>query len=239
MGRNNYFRFKQFTIIQEKAAMKVGIDGVLLGAWIIADRPLKILDIGTGTGLIALMMSQRFANAMIDAVEIDLEACQEALSNFKQSPWNERIQLKQIAFQEFVATTSAKYDLVVSNPPFFENSVKIKTTSRELARNSENLNLDDLFSGVSKILDETGNFSIVFPALRLDELIGAATKYQMFLNRLTSVKPNPEKPAHRVLAEFSFQQTNIVSNELIIEKMMHHDYTHEYRTLTRDFYLYF
>jgi len=239
MGRNNYFRFKQFTIIQEKSAMKVGIDGVLLGAWAFAENPKKILDIGTGTGLIALMMAQRFPVAEIDAVEVDPEACSETVFNFGQSPWNDRLQLQQISFQQFAETNVEKYDLIVSNPPFFENSVKIKTVSRELARNSENLGLPDLFSGVKKILAEHGLFSIVFPALRLNELTGTASANELFLTRLTKVKPNPGKTHHRVLAEFSFQKKTCISDELAIESMIHHDFTNEYRSLTRDFYLKF
>ncbi len=239
MGRNNYFRFKQFTVIQEKSAMKVGIDGVLLGAWASVENPQKILDIGVGTGLIALMMAQRFSRAKIDAVEIDPEACKEIIFNFGQSLWNDRLQLLQISFQKFAETTKRKYDLIVSNPPFFENSVKVKTVSRELARNSESLSLDTLFSGVKRILSDCGNFSVVFPALRLEELTGFAKMNGLFLTRLTRVKPNPEKIHHRVLAEFSFQQKNSICDELIIESITHHDYTNEYRTLTRDFYLHF
>lgn len=239
MGRNNYFRFKQFTIIQEKSAMKVGIDGVLLGAWATAESPGKILDVGTGTGLIALMMAQRFENAKVDAVEIDDYACAETIYNFEKSPWAERLQLRQTSFQLFALNTIEKYDLIVSNPPFYENSVNVKTASRELARNSENLEPGDLFFGVSKLLAENGRFAIVFPFQRLNELRENATKNGLFLSRICKVKPNPEKVSHRILAEFSFQQQPETIDELVIESMIHHDYSEKYRMLTRDFYLRF
>lgn len=239
MGRNNYFRFKQFTIIQEKSAMKVGVDGVLLGAWATAPNPQKILDVGTGTGLIALMMAQRFPKAEIDAVEIDNNACAETIYNFEKSHWAERLHLHQNSFQLFALVATVKYDLIVSNPPFFENSVKVKTASRELARNSENLEPGDLFYGVSKLLANNGRFAIVFPFQRLHELEENATKNGLFLNRICKVKPNPEKVHHRILAEFSFQQQPETIDELVIESMIHHNYTEEYRMLTRDFYLHF
>lgn len=240
MGRNNYFRFKQFTIIQEKSAMKVGIDGVLLGAWATAPNPQKILDVGTGTGLIALMMAQRFPVAGIDAVEIDTIASKEAQFNFDQSSWAERIQLFNISFQQFAVISNNKYDLIVSNPPFFENSVNLKTTSREFARNSENMSLNELFNGVSKVLlSDEGHFSLIFPHQRLDELIRVATGNGMFPARILRIKPNPQKIYHRVLAEFSRLVKIPDEDELIIESVTHHDYSEKYCMLTRDFYLHF
>lgn len=239
MGRNKYFKFKQFTIWQEKTAMKVGIDGVLLGAWTWAENPSKILDVGTGTGLIALMMAQRFLNAKVDAVEIDATACEEAQFNINQSPWGERVQLFNASFQQFAEKEIPKYDLIVSNPPFFENSVKVKTVSRELARNSENLNIDELFSGVCKVMKEKSIFAVVFPYLRLDELIEVASKNGLSLSRLLKIKPNPEKPFHRVLAEFTHQNKPFPEDELTIESMVHHDYSEKYRNFTQDFYLNF
>ncbi len=239
MGKNNYFKFKQFTIFQEVAAMKVGIDGVLLGAWVSGENPLKILDVGTGTGLIALMMSQRFPASKIDAVEIDEAACREAQFNFGQSPWNERLQLFHASFQQFSEGLATKYDLIVSNPPFFENSVNVKNAPRQLARNSENLSVGELFYGVSALLAEQGAFAVVFPYQRLDELIAAASEVGLFPNRLLKIKPNPEKTFHRVLSEFSRNEKYLSEQELIIESMRHHDYTEAYRELTRDFYLRF
>ena len=239
MGRNNYFKFKQFTITQEKSAMKVGIDGVLLGAWALAENPSAILDVGAGTGLIALMMAQRFPTASVDAVEVDASACEDARFNFGQSLWNERLWLFQTSFQQFAEESVTKYDLVVSNPPFFENSVNVKTVSRELARNSENLGLDELCSGAGKILSEDGVFAVVFPFQRFDELVQVASKNGLFLKRFIKIRPNPEKPFHRILAEFSKNEGIISVKELVIESMKHDDYTDDYRVLTRDFYLKF
>jgi len=217
----------------------VGIDGVLLGAWVSAGNPSKILDIGTGTGLIALMMAQRFPAAKIDAVEIDEAACQEAQFNFEQSSWNNRLHLIQTSFQQFSEETNTKYDLIVSNPPFFENSVKVKTVARELARSSENLSLDELFAGAVKILSKNGVIAVIFPFQRFNEMISMASKNGLFMKRFVKIKPNPEKPFHRIMVEFSKNEGIISEEELIIESMKHDDYTDDYRALTRDFYLKF
>ncbi|MDP2113785.1 MAG: methyltransferase, partial [Bacteroidota bacterium] len=163
MPRNNYFQFKQFRIIQDKSAMKVGVDGVLLGVWANVSGAKRILDIGTGTGLIALMMAQRNADARIDAVEIEPDAFQEAVYNIQQSPWNERIQIELCSFQEFAGKAGLKYDLIVSNPPYFTNGHKAPLENRATARHSDSLSLGDLISGAIGLLNETGKIALVLP----------------------------------------------------------------------------
>lgn len=239
MPRNSYFQFKQFRIVQERSAMKVGVDGVLLGAWANASGAEHILDIGTGTGLIALMLAQKNALAEIDACEIDCDACEEALFNVQQSNWGDRINLFCQSFQEFAAETEDKYDLIVSNPPFFSNGVKAPAETRAQARHSEALPLDVLISGAAKLLQQNGQIALILPAEQLQEVENMAEINGLFLSRLCRVKPNPVKPDFRILVELANQQIAFQEENLMIEFEKHHNYTPEYRELTKDFYLKF
>jgi tRNA1Val (adenine37-N6)-methyltransferase len=237
MSRNSYFQFKQFRIIQERSAMKVGMDGVLLGAWANASGAEHILDIGTGTGLIALMLAQKNASAQIDAIEIDRDACDEAMFNVQLSDWNSRIKLFCQSFQEFA--TENKYDLIVSNPPFFGNGIKAPAETRAQARHSDALPLDVLVSGAANLLQENGRIALVLPAEQLQDVENLAKLNGLFLSRLCRVKPNPLKPDFRILIELCNRPTTLQEETLMIEFEKHHDYTPDYRELTKDFYLKF
>jgi tRNA1Val (adenine37-N6)-methyltransferase len=240
MPRNTYFQFKQFRIIQERSAMKVGMDGVLLGAW--ADTPgaERILDIGTGTGLIALMMAQKNNSAKIDAIEIDPEAFVEAKMNFQKSPWENRIRIECCAFQDFAERTDRKYDLIVSNPPFFaKDGLKAPVQNRAQARHSNSLPLDALISGTTNLLAENGRIALVLPVESLLEIKSLAISNHLHLSRLCRIKPNPLKPDFRILIELTQKECVTNEEQLMIEFEKHHDYTPEYKELTRDFYLKF
>jgi len=239
MPRNNSFQFKQFRIIQEHSAMKVGMDGVLLGAWADISGAERILDIGTGTGLIALMMAQKTSLAKIDAIEIDPEAFDEAVQNCKQAPWNNRIQLELCSFQEFSERTSMKYDLIVSNPPFFSNGVKAPLENRAQARHSDSLPLDVLISGAAGLLRENGRITLVLPVESIQEIEQLAVSNRLYVSRLCRIKPNPQKPDFRILIELTNTKCATQEESLMIEFEKHHDYTPEYKELTRDFYLKF
>jgi tRNA1Val (adenine37-N6)-methyltransferase len=239
MPRNPYFQFKQFRIVQERSAMKVGMDGVLLGAWANASGAERILDIGTGTGLIALMLAQKNASAQIDAIEIDRDACDEAAFNVQQSEWSGRIKLFCKSFQEFTSRKEAKYDLIVSNPPFFSNGIKAPDKTRAQARHTETLPLDVLISGAANMLSEKGKIALVLPIESLQEIENLAANNQLFLSRVCRVKPNPQKPTFRILIELANSACTIQESELMIEFEKHHDYTPEYKALTTDFYLKF
>lgn len=239
MPSNSYFQFKQFRIIQEHSAMKVGVDGVLLGAWGDSSGANRILDIGTGTGLIALMMAQKNLKAEIDAVEIDPDAFQEAKQNGKQSLWSNRIHLECYSFQEFAERTDSKYDLIISNPPFFANGVKAPNETRAQARHSDSLPLDILISGSAKLLSENGKIALVLPIECFHEMEQLAILNKLFISRLCRVKPNPQKPVFRILVELAKKETNLKEEQLMIEFEKHHDYTPQYRELTKDFYLKF
>lgn len=233
---NNYFQFKQFTIRQEHAAMKVGTDGVLLGAWAHGEQATRLLDIGTGTGLIALMLAQR-STAQIDALDIDPLACKEAQQNVEASPWSERITIINRAVQKYAATCAHRYDLIVSNPPFFQQSLKAATAERTQARHTDNLPVEELFASVVNLLAPKGAFEVIIPAEALAQYKQLATQYQLHNNRLLWVKPTPDKTAKRVLCSFSKTSFPLNEETLVIESGGRHVYSEEYKKLTRDFYL--
>lgn len=239
MPRNNYFQFKQFRIIQERSAMKVGMDGVLIGAWADAGNSNRILDIGTGTGLIALMMAQKNSTAQIDAIEIDDNALQEAKMNIENSRWRDRINLKLESFQDFTEKVTEKYDLIISNPPFFTNGHKAPLDIRALARHADSLPLDELISGAGRLLNLNGKIALVLPIDSLQELEQKAHENQLYISRLCRVKPNPQKPVFRILIELTNAKCEMQEETLMIEFEKHNDYTSEYKELTKEFYLKF
>jgi len=219
--------------------MKVGMDGVLLGAWVDVLKADRILDIGTGTGLIALMIAQKNPLAQIDAIEVDPDAFHEASLNIQQSACSDRINAELYSFQEFTERTNQKYDLIVSNPPFFTNGVKAPVENRAWARHSDSLPLDVLISGAAGLLRGNGRIALVLPAESLQEITKLADLNKLYIARLCRVKPNPQKPVFRILIELANSTCTIQESELMIEFEKHHDYTPEYKALTKDFYLKF
>ena len=219
--------------------MKVGVDGVLLGAWADVSGAKRILDIGTGTGLIALMMAQRNPDALIDALEIEPEAYNEALLNVQQSPWQEWIQIELCSFQVFAEKSDLKYDLIVSNPPYFTNGHKAPLENRATARHSDSLSLSALISGAIGSLNKTGKIALVLPNESLPELMKLVVLNNLFISRICHVKPNPQKPVFRILVELTKSECIFQEETLMIEFEKHHDYTPEYKELTKDFYLKF
>ena len=230
------FNFKQFSIQQNNTAMKVGTDGVLLGAWTTVKNG-TILDIGTGTGLIAIMLAQRSKTALIDAIEVEEDAHNQAKENIASCNWKNRISAHHLPIQNFKPTT--QYDLIISNPPFFLASTKAPNEDRNTARHTDSLSFDDLIASVIRLLNSEGIFSLILPINEAELFINIATAQHLFLNKKCVIKPNPTKPAKRVLMEFSFSKTDIVSKELTIETATRHQYTKEYISLTQDFYLKF
>ena len=216
--------------------MKVGTDGVLLGAWSTIKEG-NILDIGTGTGLIAIMLAQRCSNSKIDAVEMKYEAYVEAVSNVNDCHWSERIATHNCSIQHF--NPNRKYDSIVSNTPFFIDSTKATDLDRNTARHTDSLSFDDLIDSIIKLLKPEGNLSLILPIVESDRFIALAEKQGLYLNKKCNVCPNPNKKSKRVLLEFSFKQNEILNEELIIETETRHQYTPEYISLTKDFYLKF
>jgi tRNA1Val (adenine37-N6)-methyltransferase len=236
MSHNKYFQFKQFRIDQHHAAMKVNTDGVLIGAWTQVDNVKNVLDIGTGTGLIALMLAQR-CSAAITGIEIELKAAEEAAQNAQHSKWSERITILPVSFQQFVLTTELRFDLIVSNPPFFSNSAKNTNPDLSLARHNHSLPFGDIISGAYKILTSDGRLSLILPFSEASGFILKAQKQGLFLHRITGVKPFPDKNKNRVLIEFGRQPCEITENEISVYDHSKKEYTPEFKLLTRDFYL--
>ena len=234
----NPFKFKQFTIIQEKSAMKVGTDGVLLGAWTTCENAKTILDIGTGTGLIALMLAQK-SKAQITAIEIDANAAEEAKLNVENSPWSDRISVYNLSIQEFAKLYPNKYDLIVSNPPYFSKSKKAENESRSLARHNDNLSLADLINCIDLLLNENGVFNLIITTDVIEILISEAKKKHLFCIQKLWIKPTPEIDAKRVLVTFSRIDGECKENTIIIETNGRHNYSEEYKNLTQDYYLKF
>ena len=237
MPRNNWFEFKQFRIEQHKAAMKVGTDGVLLGAWTPVEETRRILDVGTGTGLIALMLAQR-SDVIIDAVEIDESACEEAKYNFEESAWSNRLHVYHSDFHLFADLSHEPYDLIVSNPPFFINSLKTKNEALSIARHNDMLSFNQLVSGARKHLSSSGRLCVIIPFSSHIEFRECARLTGFYLRNQTNVIPKLGKAPKRVLLEFTLQQGFPVNNELTIldENGLYTDY---YKTLTSPFYLAF
>ena len=237
---NKPFYFKEFTIDQDKTAMKVGTDAVLLGAWCSLETcPDTILDVGSGTGLISLMMAQRSDAETIDAVEIDPDAYEQNVANFEKSGWSDRLFCYHSSFQDFsqeMKEEDEEYDLIISNPPFYNDNFETNDTSRNTARFTSALSFKELLESTSKILSDSGIFTIIIPFKEQTVFVSLAAKYRLFLNRVCSVRGTENSEIKRSMLEFSFYQKEVEETTLVIEKARH-KYTQEYINLTKDFYL--
>ena len=234
---NKPFTFKEFSVNQDRCAMKIGTDGVLLGAWATIDHnPFSILDIGTGTGILSLMLAQRSHAETIEAIEIDDAAFEQAAGNFEDSPWGDRLFCYHAGFNEFVEEIDDKYDLIVSNPPFYSENYKTENPQRDMARFTDALPFEHLLHGTAKLLDDNGRASFIIPFSEEANFISLAEKMNLYPNRITRVKGTNTSEIKRSLLEFSFTKTAIDSSELIIETSRH-QYTEDYINLTKYFYL--
>jgi len=228
------FRFKQFEIFQDQTAMKVGTDGVLLGAWANLYHGKQILDIGSGTGLISLMLAQRFSEALIDAVELDESAYQQTKENFLNSKFETRLTITQTSLQSFISAT--KYDLIVSNPPFFVNNERVELDARKAARQQETLTFEDLLAKTKDLLAAQGVASFIIPFDLEENFLAIAKNLTLYPKRIVHVKGNEEAPIKRSLIELSFNAKDVTYSSLVIE-IGRHQYTDDYIRLTKEFYL--
>ena len=234
MGREKTFRFKQFTVLNDRTAMKVGTDGVLLGAWCPVDGVHHVLDVGTGCGVIALMVAQRNSQAVIGAIDIDPDAIDEATINFKQSPWSERLSAVMGNFNDM--DTKERFDLIVSNPPFFNNGILPTGDARTVARHTQSLTYQQLIEGATRLLTDQGTLAFISPTDAENEIIEAATFASLPVKRITRVIPVDGAPSKRTLWLLSRHDLPYREDSLTIA---HSDgsFTSEYVALTGAFYL--
>lgn len=216
--------------------MKVGTDGVLLGTWTDSSNVKAILDIGTGTGLIALMLAQKNRHANIHAIDISPDAIEQAEDNICESPFSEQITCQVISLQDFGKQYTQKYDLIVSNPPFFIQSLKSPDRGRSLARHTDSLLIEELISISSTLLNADGRLSIIYPYEHKDTLIKLAVENGLSPYRITHVYPTPGSSAKRILLELSKSTLPLLETTLVIEKERHH-YSDDFQSLVKDFYL--
>jgi|SRR5690625_90095 len=239
--KSEVFHFKKFDIDQTGSPVKVGTDGVLLASWMRLHDAESALDIGTGTGVIAVMLAQRSEGlTRICGVEIEERACERAVFNAKESPWSHRLMMHHASIQDFVKTQKKCYDLIVTNPPFFRGSTLSQDPDRNRIRHSISLTYKDLLDSVGQLLCPCGFFNIILPGPEGIEFEQKAEKSGLFITRKTKVFSLREKPVERLLLEFSRSPVSDPDqDELVIHRSKDRGFTWEYRNLTRDFYLKF
>lgn len=235
MGASS-FSFKQFTVFHDQCAMKVGTDGVLLGAWADVSNVNSVLDIGTGSGLIALMLAQR-CDATITAIDIESSAIVQANINALNSPWTEQISNVEISLEQYVQNAKQQFDLIVSNPPYFKNALPNPDSKRTLARHAETHFHNELILSAKKILNTNGRLCLILPVDEGNECLRFATEQALFCTKKVLVYPKPDSVAKRLLLEFSAVYSTQVVSELTIESEIRHEYTQDFSNLVKDFYL--
>jgi tRNA1Val (adenine37-N6)-methyltransferase len=226
------FRFKEFSIIQDRSAMKVGTDAMLLGSFIEPNQKGNCLEIGTGTGVISLMIAQRSSELKITALDIDSESIEEANQNFNNSPWKDRVEGVLGDFLEY--STSQKYDLIVSNPPYFENGLLNESKRKASSRHEASLPLVNLFEKSKELLTKKGEFVLILPAQSASKWIDNALKINLFCFKEITIYGKPNLPKRSILF-FSKENKEIMNEELIIRNL-DNKYTEEYKKLTLDFH---
>ncbi len=233
---NNYFSFKQFTVNQDSAVFKVGTDAVLLGALAEVNGKNFILDIGTGTGIIALMLAQR-SDASIIAIEPDPVSFSQACDNIRNSRWADRIRVEKCTIQDF--RPQGKFDLIVANPPYFIDSLKNPDSAKSIARHNVTLAHDDIVEGAERLLEPKGTLQLILPRAEGEIFIAEAQKSGFYCNRKVNIKPSPSNEIIRLILSFSRERMEVAESFLTIEAGKRHDFTKEYRELTKGFYLKF
>ncbi|MCE5205310.1 MAG: methyltransferase [Porphyromonadaceae bacterium] len=235
---NPYFQFKQFTIYHDQCAMKVNTDGVLLGAWTEVGHNKDILDVGTGTGLIALMIAQRNPVARVTAIDIDRETVAQAKENRDNSPFADRMTVRLCDFRDCGCMWQERFDLIVSNPPWFENSLLSPDAGRTTARHSVSLTLQELLHTAKSCLKQEGTLALILPFDKQNELIQLSDKLGFYLKRETVVFPLPDSLPKRLMTEWTLSPVeNPQRNRLTIEQCPHR-YSPEFVDMVREFYLY-
>jgi len=233
------FQFKQFSVVHDRCAMKVGTDAVLLGAWAAINHcPNSVLDIGSGSGILALMLAQRSTAELIDAIEIDAEAYEQCVQNFEQSPWANRLFCYHASLEEFTEEIEDKYDLIVSNPPFYTNDFDTKNYARNLARFENALPFEHLIGSTKMLLSNKGVFCVIIPFSEEDSFCGLANENQLYCNKKLRIRGQKHGEIKRSLMAFSGIKQAIELQEMHLEDGRH-NYSESYKEMTKEFYLKF
>lgn len=232
------FSFKKFSVSQDKSAMKIGTDAVLLGAWCpIDNHPKTILDIGAGTGILALMLAQRTSAIQIDAIEIDENAFEECVFNFESSPWSDRLYCFHAGLDEFVEDPEDEYDIIICNPPFYTENFKSGNQSRDLARFEDALPFEEFVEAVDFLLSEDGIFSVVIPYKEEERLLDLCAECSLYPVKVTRVKGAHNTAIVRSLIAFKRHELSVLEADEIVVEINRHEYTDDYINLMKDFYL--
>ena len=235
------FAFKQFSVQQDKCAMKIGTDSVLLGAWCpIENNPFSILDIGAGTGVLSLMLAQRSHAEQIDAIEIDEDAYEQCVENFEASPWSDRLFCFHAGLDEFVAEPEDEYDIIISNPPFYSEDYIQKSqviNSRHLARFQDAMPFEELVEAANLLLSENGIFAVIIPFKEEERFIDLCAEVDLFPVKVTRVKGSHTTPIVRSLLAFKRYELSVLTADELVIEINRHEYTDDYINLTKDFYL--
>ncbi len=232
------FNFKQFSVQQDRCAMKIGTDGVLLGAWCpIDNHPYSILDIGAGTGILSLMLAQRSNAEQIDALEIDEEAYEQCVENFEASPWSDRLFCFHAGLDEFVDEPEDEYDIIISNPPFYAEDFKTDNSQRDLARFQDALPFEELITAADLLLSENGVFAVIIPYKEEERFIDLCAEVELYPVKVTRVKGAHNTPIVRSLLAFKRYELSVLTADELVIEINRHEYTDDYINLTKDFYL--
>jgi tRNA1Val (adenine37-N6)-methyltransferase len=234
---NDYFSFKQFTIYQNKSAFKVGTDGVLLGACAYISGVRNILEIGSGTGLISIMLAQR-CNAEITAIEPDFESFIESCENVNRCLWKNRIKVENTDLQNF-NPGETRFDLIITNPPYFNDSLKSPDPRKSAARHNDSLTTGHILEGAGKFLKDDGRLQLVMPYVEGTVFIAEANRFGLFCNNILKIRSLPTSEIRRLILIFSRIKKSPIERFLTIEHGKRHEFTQEYVNLTKDFYLKF
>lgn len=232
------FNFKQFSVQQDKCAMKIGTDSVLLGAWCpIDNNPFSVLDIGAGTGVLSLMLAQRSHAEQIDALEIDEDSYEQCVENFENSPWSDRLFCFHAGLDEFVEEPEDEYDIIISNPPFYSEDYKTDNSQRDLARFQDAMPFEELVEAADLLLSENGIFAVIIPYKEEERFIDLCAEVELFPVKVTRVKGSHTTPIIRSLLAFKRYELSVLTVDELVIEINRHEYTDDYINLTKDFYL--